>query len=172
MEHKFFSNQFKLFGYLDNLVEGLDLNRTLRLPKLWFSDVEGNDYKCQGSTEFCTKFNSIFNTNFIADKSYVSGKKIVLFFGEEKLKECLEFVEQEDVQDVTGDEQKEEGEAQETSEEAPVLAPDWVWIDTLENTPEDKLKLDKCGEDFGIKLNRRKTLSNMIKSFKEQLETA
>ena len=46
----------------------------------------------------------------------------------------------------------------------------WDWIDTLRNEKDDKEALDIYAEkELGIKLNRRKTLSNMIASLKEQL---
>ncbi|AUR92130.1 hypothetical protein NVP1170O_017 [Vibrio phage 1.170.O._10N.261.52.C3] len=47
---------------------------------------------------------------------------------------------------------------------------DWEWIDSLSNTKEDKKVLDEYAESkLGIKLNRTKTLKNMIASLKEQL---
>lgn len=47
---------------------------------------------------------------------------------------------------------------------------DWEMINSLENKKYDKIKLDKYAEEnFGIKLNQRNTLENMIKDFKSQL---
>lgn len=49
---------------------------------------------------------------------------------------------------------------------------DWDMIEALENKKYDKIKLDEYAEkEFGIKLNQRNTLSNMIKDFKDQLAT-
>ena len=170
MEHKYFTNQFKLFGYLDKLVEGLDLNRTLRLPKLWFSDVEGNEYKCQGSTEFCNKFNKVFNTNFLPKKSYISGKKIVLFFDEVVDEEEVVFGTHYAALVAIEDEAPEAVIAPEVVTQITLITPDWEWIDSLENDKEDKLKLDNYAEKFSVKLNRNKKLSNMINDFKTALE--
>ncbi len=48
---------------------------------------------------------------------------------------------------------------------------DWEWVQSLKNKKYDKEDLDKYAESkFGIKLNRRNTIENMIEDFKFQLE--
>jgi hypothetical protein len=47
---------------------------------------------------------------------------------------------------------------------------DWDMINKLENKKYDKVKLDEYAEkEFGIKLNQRNTLANMIKDLEDQL---
>ena len=165
MKHKYFPNRLSLFKHLGVLVEGLDVNRSLRLPNLWFADKD-TDYKCNGTTTFCEKFNEVFGTKLDPKKSYSSGKRTTLFFNE--VEDVVKEAPVAEVVDVV-EEIVDEKETPEEIPEAEELTPDWEWIESLENTPEDKLKLDKYGETFGVKLNRRRTLSNMIKDFKEAL---
>ena len=166
MQHKYFPNRIKLFSYLNEVVEGLDVNRTIRLPNLWFCKVDGEDQKCHGTTEFCNKFNEVFDTKLDAKKSYSAGKRTVLFFDEavqektikeEVVREVIEK-EEEDIKEVIIEESS--GRTQ----------PDWEWINSLTNTKEDKLSFDKyASEKFSITLNRAKKIENMVIGFKEAL---
>lgn len=76
-----------------------------------------------------------------------------------------EVVEEVVVTEVISDELKDIVE-----ETVDVVEVDWEWIESLSNTKVDKVALDEYAEEkLGIKLNRAKTLKNMIASLKEKL---
>lgn len=87
-------------------------------------------------------------------------------------------VKAEEVTDAVS-EQKEEEEEEKKSDSGlisleveDVVTPDWEWIESLDNNKEDKLALDHYAESkFSIKLSRTMKISNMIKAFKEELES-
>lgn len=168
------------FMHLNKFVEGLDLNATLGLPKLWFADVEGEVYKCTGSTEFCEKFNSAFNFNLDPKHSFLSGKRVTFYFTDENTVEPeVETTVEEsrsDVEEALPVEEvavKEEAVAEEVEESTEVQESevvDWEYVATLENTKEGKLELDKYAEKFDVALKRNKTIENMIIDFKKALD--
>ena len=48
--------------------------------------------------------------------------------------------------------------------------PDWGWVDSLEDSPENRLALDEYAEKFSVKLRRSMKVSNMAKKFKKALK--
>lgn len=55
------------------------------------------------------------------------------------------------------------------SENEHELEVDWEWVDSLEDSPENRLALDEYAEKFGQSLKRTMKVSNMAKKFKEAL---
>lgn len=46
---------------------------------------------------------------------------------------------------------------------------DWDWVNSLEDSPENRLALDEYAEKFSVKLRRSMKTTNMAKKFKEAL---
>lgn len=55
------------------------------------------------------------------------------------------------------------------SVESEVVAVDWSWVDSLEDSPENRLALDEYALKFSVPLKRTMKVSNMAKKFKEAL---
>jgi len=165
MQHKFFPNRFKFWEYLQPQCEGLDFNRTLRLPICSYS-INDEDFIFHNSKDFLVSLNKRFGLNYDEVRSQRRGQKFTLIWWEEdkeqvvnKSEESSEVVIEESII----------GTEPEAASEAPDV--DWEWVESLENKKYDKEKLDKYAEDkFNISLNRRNTLENMIIDFKGQLD--
>lgn len=154
------------FMHLSKLVDDLDLNATIRLPNLWFADVNGVEYKCAGSTEFCEKFNAAFNFNLDPKNSFLAGKRITFYFTDEVVEPKVEAIAEEKEVAV-----KEEPVADYSVDESDSSdGVDWDYVEAIENTKEGKLELDKYAEKFNVALKRNKTIENMIIDFKKALD--
>lgn len=172
MQHKFFPNRFQLWKYLEPQCEGLDFNRTLRLPMCSFS-VDGEDFISHDSKSFLLKLNDKFGLDYDVVRSQRRGQKFTLIWWEsdetkpeDKKEELVKVV----IEDALEDVEEVVDTKVEASEEAS-LEVNWEWISSLENKKYDKEKLDQYAEEkFSISLNRRNTLENMIVDFKEQLK--
>lgn len=164
MQHKFFPNRFKLWEYLQPQCEGLDFNRTLRLPICSYS-INDEDFIFHNSKDFLVSLNKRFGLNYDEVRSQRRGQKFTLIWWEDdkdqavkKSEETSEVVIEESIIDTE----------LETASESPDV--DWEWIESLTNTKPSKKALDEYAEkEFGLSLNRRNTLENMIIDFKEQL---
>ena len=53
--------------------------------------------------------------------------------------------------------------------EGETLEVDWEWVDSLEDSPENRLALDEYAEKFEVNLKRTMKTSNMAKKFKEAM---
>lgn len=185
LKHQYFLNRFQFWKYLEPKCNGLNLNSTLRLPLGYVELEDGTSFSNSSVRELVECINREFKLCYDPVTSCRVGNGVTLFWEDGK--------EQKDIQDIIADviveepeqvvEQEEgvfEGDSASDKEEAIVATPetvseedtkevDWGWIETLENTKEDKLALDEYAKDFNIELSRRKTLENMIIDFKEAL---
>lgn len=170
MKHKFFHNRFDLWDCLKEECKGLDFNRTLQLPIMYFSDGE-KDFACGNMVEFVNSLNSRFGTKYSPTHSYRNGQKVVMFYDVDDSKENKPLIEANKPveKDETIDIVRENIEV--GVEGSVVSSVDWGMINSLKNNAEDKLVLDKYAEDnFGIALKRNKRLEGMIEDFKAALE--
>lgn len=79
MEHKYFYNRLLFWQFVKQSCKGLDLNRTLRLPTLYFSDGE-KDYHSRSMKHTLEQLNEVFGTDFNTKLSINRGQRFTLFF--------------------------------------------------------------------------------------------
>ena len=154
----------------------LHLENSMIMPRICVVGKDGTMYRGQGAKGLCLMLNGGLNADYDILSTYSVGRnRGTIFYGIEK--EIKEFVQEEKeeviepVVEVVVDELISLDVGPVTVEvEESVKEPDWVWIESLENTPEDKLEFDKyCEAEYGLRLSRTMKLSNMIKKFKEEL---
>lgn len=150
----------------------IDQNATLVIPRSSFI-ADNTEYYCSTYYDTLENFNKLFGTDFLVMDSVFASKHYFTIARPDR-NESIEPakiastpLEPEDIEEG-GDIL-----SLTVEDEAPVVEtkqPDWDWIETLQNKKFDKIKLDEyIEEEFGIKLKRNMTLSNMIKDLKEQL---
>ena len=157
----------------------IDENISMQLPRGSFS-VNNKIIHCPHFVDTLRKFNEMFGTRFVPEESTFGGQTYfniaILEEGEtygvqEQKEETISKTEEEKVEDIPVSEPVS---AIETIvvEASGDVTPDWEWIESLDNNKEDKLALDQYAESkFSIKLSRTMKISNMIKAFKEELES-
>ena len=159
MDYKFYYNSLDFYRDIEKLIPELNLNKTLRLldqgfflgeeyqPTPLINLALGRMNELIGEEVFCTKKSIVVNEQYT----------IFLPIGKERFEQLLN----KEVVVVTPVEVEEKVEA---------ATPNWEWIESLANNKADKEALDVYAlEEFDIKLNRTKTLANMIKGFKAAL---
>jgi hypothetical protein len=151
MDYKFYYNSLDFYRDIEKLIPELNLNKTLRLldqgfflgeeyqPTPLINLALGRMNELIGEEVFCTKKSIVVNEQYT----------IFLPIGKERFEQLLN---------------------KEVEEKVEAATPNWEWIESLANNKADKEALDVYAlEEFDIKLNRTKTLANMIKGFKAAL---
>ena len=156
-KHKFFYNRIVLWKFLAPLCEGVDLNRTLRLPVLWWSDGE-KDYKFANMRDFILSLNKTFGTSFDEKLSRNVAQKFTLFYKKEAVETKPIIEETLPTTPLI---------SLETELVEDSLEVDWGKVDSFPNTKEGKDSLEAYAVPFGIDLKKNKSLKNMISDFKE-----
>jgi hypothetical protein len=163
MDYKFYYNSLDFYRDIEKLIPELNLNKTLRLldqgfflgeeyqPTPLINLALGRMNELIGEEVFCTKKSIVVNEQYT----------IFLPIGKERFEQLLNKETVKEVVVVA---------PVETEEKVEAVTPNWEWIESLANNKADKEALDVYAlEEFDIKLNRTKTLANMIKSFKKEL---
>lgn len=147
---------------LAKVTEKIDTVASLKLVGHSLADKDGKHYRANKLAVAVKLINAIEGSAVInASKSRAFRNQNAMSIGWTNLPTEVIVVDEENVNIETEDV---------TSVTDPNVEPAWAWIESLENTAEDKLLLDKYAEDkFSIKLTRTMKLSNMIKKFKEEL---
>ncbi|AGH32025.1 hypothetical protein VPIG_00168 [Vibrio phage PWH3a-P1] len=127
MQHKFFPNRFKLWEYLQPQCEGLDFNRTLRLPLCSYS-INDEDFIFHNSKDFLVSLNKRFGLNYDEVRSQRRGQKFTLIWWEDDKGQTTE--ESKGISEVVIEEPIIDAEPETTSESPDV---DWEWVESLEN---------------------------------------
>lgn len=78
-------------------------------------------------------------------------------------------VESLDVVVSKGDEVTSEGVTDPVMEGVITQEVDWDWVNSLEDSPENRLALDEYAEKFSVKLRRSMKTTNMAKDFRKKL---
>jgi len=163
MDYKFYYNSLDFYRDIEKLIPELNLNKTLRLldqgfflgeeyqPTPLINLALGRMNELIGEEVFCTKKSIVVNEQYT----------IFLPIGKERFEQLLNKETVKEVVVVA---------PVETEEKVEAVTPNWEWIESLANNKADKEAFDVYAlEEFNIKLNRSKTLANMIKSFKKEL---
>ena len=162
-EIKKFANKVKFWEYIYSLDNKIDFRNTIKSPNFCFY-YDGEKKVTNGIKTTLKELNALMGTHFDEKVSIATGNKVTLFITTEsavvkEAEKSLENVLQEDSEVLTTVEDNNK-------------TPDWAWIKSLADTPEDKKILDDYAEkEFSIKLKRNMKISNMIKSFKKQLKS-
>lgn len=164
MQHKFFPNRLLLWQYLQDKCQGIDFQRTLRLPICSFS-IDGKDYLCRSSKQFIDTINEMFNLNFDANRSNCRGQKFTLVWWDDN-------EEKETSSDVREQEKEEEIVTAIDIEYTKPTIEDLknLYDENDKKGSKDKLEL-VAKNAFGISLNKRLTFENMIIELEGQLES-
>ncbi len=157
----------------------IDENISMQLPRGSFS-VNNKIIHCTHFVDTLRKFNEMFGTRFVPEESTFGGQTYfniaILEEGktravQEQKEETVSKTEEEKVEDIPVSEPVADIETI-VVEDSGDATPDWEWIESLDNNKEDKLALDQYAESkFSVKLSRTMKISNMIKAFKEELES-
>lgn len=170
--HKF-PSRWHLYKFLGELSPKFDFIHSAKLAPFCFADSDGNFHRCPTFTHFLNTINASFNGNFCIKSSRLIGQMIMLVETDEV--KIIEGVTSKVVEGAFNKPVEEKEEFIESpKEEKPVIDKptdvDWDMINNLKDNKYGKIELDEYAENnFGIKLNRRNTLENMIKDLKEQL---
>lgn len=176
MQFKRITGYHNLWFWLDEQTDKLDLNKSLVMQKHNFATKDGEEHYTPSYYHSFDKFEELFGIRIDSKLSTAINNThftLALLGDEDEASEI-----------VIANVESEEDTQQEVEESASVLTsfepevskevekvPDWKWIESLENTPDDRLSLDNyAAEEFSVKLSRRKTIANMIKDFKEELQ--
>lgn len=160
--------------------KAIDENISMQLPRGSFS-VDNKIIHCTHFVDTLYKFNEMFGTRFVPEKSTFGGQTYFniasLEDGEtyglqEQKEEAITKVEEEKVIEQENDQDVETVsdvvDATEEKEESTI--PDWEWISSLTNTKADKESFDVYAEEvFSIKLKRNMKIDNMRSKFKDLL---
>jgi hypothetical protein len=177
MEYKFYNNSIEFYTDVKQIIPELDINKTLHFLDQSFM-LGDKFYSCMYLDEALKEFNTLLGKNYYCvDKSQLYNEMYTIFFSDEEVVAPEEEITPVSTSPLISLTSSEEDVTDETITEATVIEDtqvtptvDWGWVDSLENNKEDKLKLDKYAEGFDIKINRAKTLPNMIKAFKVALD--
>ena len=183
MPIQIFKTDKLFYKLLKQHVPTFDDNKSLALSRFSILDTDGKFYPIRRLSTLIELVNTMASKPFLCPKrSSASGRaiyKIWVLDDKEEIKTKEVLVEdavqvEEDfniedmmqqVNDLTVDSEFDEVEVSDK------VQPDWEWIGTLENKKYDKEKLDVYAEEnFNIQLNKRNTLENMVKDFKESLQ--
>ncbi|AGN51488.1 hypothetical protein VPLG_00049 [Vibrio phage eugene 12A10] len=177
MEYFHFKKVNNLRAFLAKRHEEINLNASISQPSFYFVTTDKVVHRATGTKMLAQVLNDLFGNYYsVEDSTTVTRQRGTLAYA---LQEKVETTVQEEKEVVSEPEVEEVVEdlsnliSLEVEEEVvteDVKDPDWAWIESLENTPEDKLEFDKyCESEFSVKLSRTMKLSNMIKKFKEEL---
>ncbi|AGH32198.1 hypothetical protein VPHG_00132 [Vibrio phage 11895-B1] len=177
MQHITFKKNLHLKLWLIKRHEGLDPTKTMQTARMNLIGKDGVYHKCTGAKNLCQVLNEHFGGDYDVKLSYSAGsQKCTLFYGvdvEPTLPE--EDVSSGSVVEALEDIVEDVVQGTDTVEEiiedtTPTV--DWDWVATLDNTKEGKLALDEyVSSKFNIHLSRTMKLENMIKDFREKLES-
>ena len=170
MEYFHFKKVNDLRAFLANRHEDINLNASISQPSFYFVTADKVVHQATGTKMLAQVLNDLFGNYYysVEDSVTVTRQRGTLAYALQEKQE--EVIPEPEVEEVVEDlpsliSLDVEEEITEGSKE-----PDWAWIESLENTPEDKLEFDKyCESEFSVKLSRTMKLSNMIKKFKEEL---
>ena len=179
MEYFHFKKVNDLRAFLSKRHEEINLNASISQPSFYFVTTDKVVHRATGTKMLAQVLNDLFGNYYsVEDSVTVTRQRGTLAYALQE-QEKVETSVQEEKEEVIP-----EPEVEEVVEDSPSLIsldveeevtegskePDWAWIESLENTPEDKLEFDKyCESEFSVKLSRTMKLSNMIKKFKEEL---
>ncbi|CAM0038941.1 hypothetical protein VPHK460_0018 [Vibrio phage K460] len=179
MEYFHFKKVNDLRAFLSKRHEEINLNASISQPSFYFVTTDKVVHRATGTKMLAQVLNGLFGNYYsVEDSTTVTRQRGTLAYALQE-QEKVETPVQEEKEEVVP-----EPEVKEVVEDSPSLIsldveedvtedskePDWAWIESLENTKDDRLELDQYAEDeFSVKLSRRKTLENMIIDFKEEL---
>ena len=185
MEHFHFKKINDLRAFLSKRHEEINLNASISQPSFYFVTKDGKVHRATGTKMLAQVLNELFGNFYsVEDSITVTRQRGTLAYTlqeQEKVVKAEVVVPVEEVKGVISEPEVledvvvvvvEESVAEVAVEEVveDVKEPDWAWIESLENTPDDKLELDKYAEEeFSVKLSRTMKISNMVKKFKEEL---
>ncbi|AUR94266.1 hypothetical protein NVP1193O_135 [Vibrio phage 1.193.O._10N.286.52.C6] len=180
MEYFHFKKVNDLRAFLAKRHEDINLNASISQPSFYFVTTDKVVHRATGTKMLAQVLNDLFGNYYsVEDSVTVTRQRGTLAYALQEKQEKVETPVQEEKEEVIT-----EPEVEEVVEDSPSLisleveedvtedskVPDWAWIESLENTPEDKLELDKYAEsEFSVKLSRTMKLGNMVKKFKEEL---
>lgn len=142
------------------------------IRKFGIKDINGEFTFCGGFQAFVPIWNNLFGAH-IHPASFQSGKRFYVQWveGSEEVTPVKPSVNTDPVTTaslITLD--VEEPISVQKEVNVPTKEVDWEWVESLENKKYDREKLDVYASDnFGINLNRKFTITNMVKKFKEEL---
>ncbi|AUR91458.1 hypothetical protein NVP1161O_016 [Vibrio phage 1.161.O._10N.261.48.C5] len=182
MEHFHFKKINDLRAFLSKRHEEINLNASISQPSFYFVTKDGKVHRATGTKMLAQVLNELFGNFYsVEDSITVTRQRGTLAYTlqeQEKVVKAEVVVPVEEVKDVVSepevleelavDESVAEVAVEEVVEDA--KEPDWAWIESLENTKEDRIELDRYAEEeFSVKLSRTMKLANMVKKFKEEL---
>ncbi len=175
MQNKYWFKSTKdFYKFIKSEIPKFDNNKSQFAPWFSFYDVDGKFYNCKNFLYMLRELNKMKGEEFFATSSS-RANGIPHYFvqtGQSELAESLSEVIKRDIPEEV--EEVVETEALislEAVDEPKVKEPDWKWIESLEDTKENRKLLDDYAEkEFGIKLRKNMLVANMTKKFKEALE--
>ncbi|AUR93459.1 hypothetical protein NVP1187O_146 [Vibrio phage 1.187.O._10N.286.49.F1] len=183
MEYFHFKKVNDLRAFLAKRHEDINLNASISQPSFYFVTTDKVVHRATGTKMLAQVLNDLLGNYYsVEDSVTVTRQRGTLAYALQEKQEKVETPVQEEKEE---EEVITEPEVEEVVEDSPSLIsldveedvvaegskePDWAWIESLENTKDDKNEFDKyCESEFSVKLSRTMKLSNMIKKFKEEL---
>lgn len=183
--YKKFTSKRDMVETLANLSDVFDTKAMLDfIPKsgprrLYIFTTEGERVVCDNFKKFINIMSYKGNLDLMYPLCFGRGQVYHVFskvdhFSEaptdtsESIKDEVDTIVPEDVEVLSEGLTEVSVDVVEVSEE-PELEVDWEWVDSLEDSPENRLALDEYALKFGQSLKRTMKITNMAKKFKEAL---
>lgn len=171
---KMFRTRLSFYRFLEAELDGFKAFDSMRVfPKFGLVDKSGESHRLYTMRRFVQKLNEEFGADYNSVRSYSKGQAYMLFFGE---------VEEEDVP-------KEKATKQKAPKQEPVASPEEVSSDTpedvsslisleespvveespeMEDTKENRKKVQDFAKSHGVSLKLSQKLSTMLETLDEK----
>ena len=167
---KMFRTRLSFYRFLEAELDGFKAFDSMRVfPKFGLVDKSGESHRLYTMRRFVQKLNEEFGADYNSVRSYSKGQAYMLFFGE---------VEEEDVP-------KEKATKQKAPKQEPVASPEDVSEDVsslisleespvveespeMEDTKENRKKVQDFAKSHGVSLKLSQKLSTMLETLDEK----